>query len=99
MRYSVILCALSCLHLLMAADVVKRKQRLQIQKQKRLYNSYTSVQLHSYDLVICGLICMDNDLCIAASLNTSNLICDLYDDQSGSEVIDTDATLIYMSGM
>ena len=99
-RYSIILCALSCLNLLSATDVVKREQRLQIQKQKRLCNPYNSVQLSSFNLIICGMICLDNDRCIASSLTNSYLICELYDDQSGSAFVDTDATLIYqMSGM
>ena len=83
------------LPLLSAGDVVKRTLRFPVLKQKRLSNSFNSIQLSSYNLVICGLLCTESERCIASSLNISSFMCALYDDQSGSEFVNNDTTLIY----
>lgn len=85
------------LSLLSASDIVKRTLRFPVLKQKRLSNSFNSIQLSSYNLIICGLLCTESERCIASSLTVSNLMCDLYDDQSGSAFVNNDTTLIYQN--
>lgn len=86
---------LSFLSLLSAKDVVKRTLRFPVLKHKCLSNSFNSIQLSSFNLFICGLLCTESERCIASSLTVSRFMCELYDDQSGSEFVNNDTTLIY----
>lgn len=83
--------------ILHAAEIQKRIFPLYIKKGVRLDDPYQSVQIGRYNLVLCGLLCKNEAQCIASSFSRADFTCRLHTNIKSSEVVDSDATLVYQN--